>query len=209
MLKLSYEISPILQVSSETMETARNQEVDLSTHEGIDILTDARHGWRKNCRQTDDVGLGGATKKVIKLETMTKKDDSVAQRHELLGTQRIYNYLQNTQTKINKHCHDNNASITKEVRENRKPVINQLDNWHGLKSLEKQLKKCADGAKKNHGVEWHKELSDKVKSVRTHANYAMRNCQCNKEKLQQLLLIPITHQNNHQHCLPYMSTLPI
>lgn len=184
------------------MLVARRDEMSKCTPEGIDILTDARHGWRKNSRQTDVVCLGGITKKVIRLETVTRADDSIAQRHEMIGTLRVYKHLKDHQVRIRRHCHDNNPSVTKELRDNQKPVVNQLDNWHGLKSLEKLLRKCAEGPKKNHDKVWHKELHDKVKSVRTHANYCMRYCDANKEKLQ-LLLIPVSHyQNDHQHCFP-------
>ena len=40
---------------------------------------------------------------------------------------------------IGKHAHDNNASISKYVREEHPTTINQLDNWHALKQLEKSL----------------------------------------------------------------------
>ncbi len=55
-------------------------------HPGIDIETDARHGWRKNAKDTSVVCLGYKTHKVLRLEHVTKADDRVTQRHELIGT---------------------------------------------------------------------------------------------------------------------------
>mgnify|MGYP001803388271 CR=1 FL=1 len=59
----------------------------------MEILTDARHGWRKNARQTDVVCLGNKNKKVVAYDVMTSVDDVCTQRHELLGTKRIYEKL--------------------------------------------------------------------------------------------------------------------
>lgn len=176
-----------------------------TSHESgiIDILTDARHGWRKNSKHTDVVCLGNLTKKVLDIETITHQDDPIAQRHEKIGTERIYDTLR-PQVQIRRHCHDSNNQITKYVREKQPDVQNTLDNWHGLKSLEKNISEASHGPKKFHGVKWHKELSDKVKGIRTHCIYALRNCENNPDRLRELLLIPVTHyQDNHQHCLPH------
>ena len=53
--------------------------------EGIDILTDARHCWRKNARFSDIVCIGDKTHKVLKVETVSKEDKRCSQKHELLG----------------------------------------------------------------------------------------------------------------------------
>jgi len=167
----------------------------------LDILTDARHGWRKNARQSDIVCISAHSNKVIKYEVVTSQDDPVAQRHERLGTERIYQSLQGHH--IKRHCHDNNASITKYIRENHPNVVNQLDNWHGLKSLEKHLTTISKGTKRLHGSTWHKELDDKVKSIRTHAMFALKNCDGDPTKLREILLIPLLHyQNIHHQCIP-------
>jgi hypothetical protein len=41
----------------------------------IDIMTDARHGWRKNAKDTSVVAIGEKTHKVLKCEHVTKTDD--------------------------------------------------------------------------------------------------------------------------------------
>ena len=58
--------------------------------DGIDIMTDARHGWRKNAKDTSVVDIGEKTHKVLKCQHVTKADDAVSQRHEMKGTSEIY-----------------------------------------------------------------------------------------------------------------------
>ena len=66
---------------------------DSTGNGGISIVTDARHGWHKNSRQTDVPCLGHLSNKVIAYEIVTKDVDPVARRHEEIGTERTYNYL--------------------------------------------------------------------------------------------------------------------
>ena len=172
-----------------------------SSNNAVNILTDARHGWRKNARQTDVVCLGNKNKKVVAYDVVTSVDDAYAQRHELLGTKRIYEKLDQQGVVVSIHAHDNNASISKYVREQRPTTINQLDNWHALKQLEKSLKAIADGPKKKLGVTWHGELIDKPHPIRTHAYYALKNCDGNPATLRSILLNSVEHyKGNHASC---------
>ena len=84
-----------------------------SSNNTVEILTDARHGWRKNARQTDVVCLGNKNKKVVAYDVVTSVDDVCTQRHELLGTKRIYEKLDQQGVVVSKHAHDNNAFISK------------------------------------------------------------------------------------------------
>jgi diacylglycerol kinase len=43
--------------------------------ETIDIMTDARHEWRKNAKDTSVVAIGEKTHKFLKCEHVTKTDD--------------------------------------------------------------------------------------------------------------------------------------
>ncbi|KAL8571387.1 hypothetical protein ACOMHN_046562 [Nucella lapillus] len=61
---------------------------------GSSILTDARHATRKNAIFTDIVCPGAETHKVPRVETISRADDPCAQRHELLGTQGVYQYIE-------------------------------------------------------------------------------------------------------------------
>ena len=55
------------------------------------MLTDAKHGWRKNSRQTDVNCLGSKTKNALHIKVVVTKDkDPVAQCHEQLETHAIY-----------------------------------------------------------------------------------------------------------------------
>ena len=84
--------------------------------DGIDIMTDARHGWRKNAKDSSVVVLGDKTHKVLQCIHVTKADDIVSQRHELKGTQRIYENFESEDVTIKVHTHDRNLSINKLVK---------------------------------------------------------------------------------------------
>ena len=171
----------------------------------IDILTDARHGTRKNSRQTDVICIGNKTKKVVAFKTVTSEDDRVAQRHEKLGTVSIYNSLKAQSITIAKHCHDNNASISKYVREEHPETLNQLDNWHGLKQLEKSLQNISKGPKRDHGRTWHNELDDKPHAIRVHAQFCLKNCNGSAENFRTAFVNCVKHyQGDHTNC-PYIS----
>ena len=88
------------------------------------------------------------------------------------------------------------------MREEQRDVNNQLDNWHGVKSLQKSLEKVCRGRVRDEGITWHRQLEDKLQSLRIHANFALRNCNADEETLRKLLLIPLEHyQNRHGSCL--------
>ena len=59
----------------------------------IDILTDTRHGGRKDAKDSSVVAIGEKTHKVLSCQQVTKADYIVSQRHHRIGTNIIYNYL--------------------------------------------------------------------------------------------------------------------
>ncbi|CAC5419660.1 unnamed protein product [Mytilus coruscus] len=130
-------------------EIASYEELDSK----IDIMSDARHGWRKNAKDTSVVCIGEKTHKVISCEHVTKTMDPVSQRHERLRTEKIFNYLHENDVTVNVHCHDRNLSINKYVRENTE-AINQNDVWHCVKSVKSALKKVSTGSKFSEGKTW-------------------------------------------------------
>ena len=69
-------------------EIGSYEEVD-----AIDIMTDARHGWRKNATDSSVVAIGENTHKVLQCVHITKIDGIVTQRHETKGTEKIYQYF--------------------------------------------------------------------------------------------------------------------
>ena len=142
---------------------------------GINIVTDARHCWRKNAKFSDVVCLGNATNKCIRVSTVTKNDDPSSQRHELVGVRRIYDYLDLNDCPVNVHAHDNNNQITKFVREERSPTQNAIDTWHMTKGIAKAAKKFTCGFKSTRRTVWHEELSDKAAAIKTHTFYSMKN----------------------------------
>jgi hypothetical protein len=124
--------------------------------DGISIMTDARHCWRRNAKFTDVACLGDLSHKVLRVETVSKEDDSCSQRHELIGVKRVYAYLEKEQCPVINHAHDNNASVGKYVAEMTE-ATNCLDTWHVAKNIAKGTKKITTGTKKMTGILWHPE----------------------------------------------------
>ena len=119
---------------------ARKLEVELKAGDRdknvpIDILTDARHGWRKNAKDTTVIAIGDLSHKVIANEHVTRSDEPVAQRHELIGSKRIYTSLQQNDVSVGIWAHDFNATINKYVRELPPPTVNQNETWHAIKNV--------------------------------------------------------------------------
>ena len=61
--------------------------------DGINILTDARHGMRRNSMYTDIVCIGAKSHRLLRFETLTRSDEPCAQKQELRVTQIICEYL--------------------------------------------------------------------------------------------------------------------
>ena len=174
--------------------------------DGINILTDARHATRKNSKYTDVICLGANSHKVLHYETVTRGDDPCAQRHESLGTQRIYDHLQsqeNGSVHIRVHCHDRNASVNKWIRDNRPDTESTNDTWHAAKNVAKEVRSVCAGPRHLEGKTWHPQLSDKAASVKTHFYWCMKNCEQDPLKLKSMILNIIEHyKNNHVDCHP-------
>ena len=190
-------------------DQALKEEIGMSEENGgaIAILTDARHGCRRNAKDTNVVCIGNQTHKVLREEHVTREDDAITQRHELLGTRRLYDYFDSDissiggPVRINIHAHDRNASLNKFIREERPKTINQNDTWHAAKSVEKEISKVGKGSRKNHGVTWHEQLSDKVHSIRTHVQFAIRNCDHDADILREKVDNIVYHYKNiHDRC---------
>ena len=178
---------------NDSIETSLMEEIgmydDLTC---IDIMSDARNGWRKNAKDTSVVAIGEKMHKVLKCEHITKADDGVSQRHGKLGTQKIYEYLEQKDVKVKVHSHDRNMSINKFVHEHG-DTINQNDSWHGIKAVKLAMKKVSAGPKYLQNKTWSDELEDKVESVATHFHWAIRNCHQNPLELKELLLNVVEH----------------
>jgi hypothetical protein len=170
--------------------------------QGIDIISDARHGHRKNAKDTSVVAIGDRSHKVLQHVHLTKhSDDIVTQRHERLGTEKVYDYLDSQDVSIRVHTHDRNMAVNKFVRES--GPKNQNDCWHGAKSLKKQMTPISQGAQKRHEITWHRQLEDKVEPMGTHAHWAIQNCDGEPQKLQEGLLNAVEHYKNvHSKCHP-------
>ena len=196
-------------VTKESIKGALEEETALTlletendNYEGINIMSDARHGTRRNAAQSDIIALGGISHKVVGAETITRDDDPVSQRHELLGSKKLYEHFDACCVNVNIHAHDRNVSLNKLLDSEYPHVTNANDTWHATKGIAKQLKTITKGPKKMHGKTWHSELSDKAASIKTHCYYAMKNCNRQPDILRALLENIVQHyKGDHQNCL--------
>ncbi len=175
--------------------------IEIVESEGISILTDARHGTRKNSAFSDVIAIGCRTHKVVAAKTVTKKDDQISQRHELFGVKEMYKDFERKGIKVNTHGHDRNSSVNKYLATEHPDIKNANDTWHATKGIAKTLKSIGSGPKKNVGKTWHEELTDKAASVKTASYYAMKHCHGSAEQLRQSLdNIPEHYQGKHANC---------
>lgn len=182
-------------------EIAAEEFYSESGEDGINILSDARHCWRKNARFSDVVCIGQRTHKVLFAATISKEDDFITQRHELIGVKRIYEYFDNQAVQVKNHAHDNNASVTNYVKTYRWPTENAKDTWHATKGISRDIKKITSGAAYKEGKEWFKDLADKSASIRTHLYWCMKNCKEDAQKLREMMDSIIPHYTgDHSTC---------
>lgn len=122
----------VQQEYEDSISTALLEEIGMYEDlDGIDIITDARHGWRKNAKDTSVVAVGEKSHKILNCVHITTADDPVTQRHEKIGTEKIYRDLEAEQVTVQIHTHDRNLSINKMVKEI-VSTTNQHDIWHGI-----------------------------------------------------------------------------
>ena len=197
--------------AKESLDDAFNMEIgqaiansqDPSDYAGIDIITDARHGTRKNSAYSDVIALGGTTHKVVSAQVISKQDDPISQRHELVGVKKMYQEFETKNVSVRIHGHDRNSSVNKYLSQEHNLVQNANDTWNATKGIVKALKSVTTGPKKMPGITWHEELADKASSVKTATYYAMKNCNGYGERLRQMLdNIPEHYKGNHEQCLP-------
>ena len=111
----------------------------------IDIKTDARHGHRRNAKDTSVVALGENTKKVLLHVHVTKEDDKVTQRHEVIGTKRTYDYLDSKELDVGVHVSDMNMGVRGFTKKEQPEV--KHEEWHGEKGLKINLLSVSWGTK--------------------------------------------------------------
>ena len=168
--------------------------------DGINILSDARHGWRKNAKDTSVVAIGDQSHKVLDCIHVTKQQDPVSQRHEKYGTELIYENFASKDVTIKIHSHDRNLSINKLIKD-KEETINQNDLWHAVKTIKKSIKNISSGSKKSEGVTWSEQLVDKAEPIATHIHWAVRHCEKDPKKLQEFIGNIIPHYENcHEKC---------
>ena len=163
-------------------------------------MTDARHGWRKNAKDSSVVAIGEKNRKVLQCVHITKQDDIVSQRHEAKGTEKIYQYFTEKDVSVKVHTHDRNMPVNKMVKDTRF-TLNQNDSWHGVKSIKKAMKSISSGPQYKEEHTWFKQLSDKEEPIVTHFHWSIRNCEGNPVLLKSRLSnIPSHYRHERSAC---------
>ncbi|XP_035668841.1 uncharacterized protein LOC118411087 [Branchiostoma floridae] len=197
----------VAELAETSMEDALQEEITGSVlaeeddnFQGLKVLSDARHCWRKNAYYSDVVFLGHITHRAIHHELVTKEDEPISQNHEIIGTERFYEWADAKGLSIHLHGHDRNGSVNKIVKD-RQYTDNGNDTWHATKNLARSFVKVAKGKPVNRGVTWHPELSDKGAGIKTHYYWAMKTCDGDPDLLRFRLDNIVRHyQNDHRNC---------
>ena len=151
--------------------------------------------------------IGNQTYKELREEHVTREDDSITQRHELKGTRRLYDYFDSYissiggPVRISIHAHDRNASLNKFIREERPetPKPERLMAYRKIRG--KRNQQSGKGFRKNHGVTWHEQLSDKVHTIRKHVQFAIGKCDHDADILREKVdNIVYNYKNIHERC---------
>ncbi len=142
----------------------------------VDVMSDARHGCRKNSFHSDIVTLGQRTHKVVNYQHVTKDDERSSQKHEAYGTKKMYADMLADRVHVRAHAHDRNASVSKYIESDQPGTLDQLDTWHASKEVRSATKKIVKGPKKNISKTWHPQLEDKAASIKTHTYHCIKNC---------------------------------
>ncbi|XP_068754196.1 uncharacterized protein [Montipora capricornis] len=80
-------------------------------------------------------------------------------------------------------------------------IKNSFNSWHGTKGVARDMKKICSGTRRDEGIKWFTELSDKAKATKTHFYWAMRNNDGTAAEFQQYLLNVVDHyQGKHDLC---------
>lgn len=179
-----------------SIENALEEEIRLDNGEkSVDMHVEKQLLHRCNNNKTN------YSYKVISYQHITKEEKPCSQKHELVGTKKIYEEFDSKNVKIKVHSHDRNSSVSKFITTENPETVDTYDTWHAAKEVRKVMSKISKGPKKNIGQTWHPQLADKTAGVKTHFYWAMNNSNGNEDTLRFYLdNITAHYQNNHQNC---------
>ncbi|XP_078667243.1 uncharacterized protein LOC144909065 [Branchiostoma floridae x Branchiostoma belcheri] len=92
-----------------SMDRAMNEEIgdpadeEDVPDESVGIVTDARHAQRRNSHRSDIMALGQINHRVLAHMPVTKKEQTCTQKHEKVGTERLYRQLDEMES-FNNSC---------------------------------------------------------------------------------------------------------
>jgi hypothetical protein len=141
----------------------------------------------------------GQTHKIVGVQSLSRETHRVAQTREVDATMMVLSAVQDRGLGVKEVAHDMNIQLTKKLEE--AGYENSYDTWHGTKGVANAMKSIAVGAKRDMGVKWHPQISDKRASTKRHAYWAMANCGGSGQRLRELLINIVEHyKDNHAGC---------
>ena len=149
-------------------------------------MTDGRYSHRNNKSPYSEYpAIGFETGKIVGYEFMTRKEEPVAQRHETIGTVRLFDQLSNKFVdgglEIDRICHYMSKGFMKLI--NDFGWTETVDRWHAKKSITRSLVATGTGsAALNRKIQDLKISSRVVK----HFYWCSRTCEMNSERFKQL-----------------------
>ncbi|KAM7427626.1 hypothetical protein ABFA07_021273 [Porites harrisoni] len=195
-------IGIVRDLAKKSMEDAR-REVEVTpyyTANGDCIITDARHDSSRAAMHSTVSAISMSNKKIISVCNWSRADERSAPSREVPMTKEmVTNLTEVLAHNVTEVAHDCVVAL-KNWFEGR-GIKNSFDTWHGTKGVARDMKKVCSGARRDEGVKWFTELSDKAKATKTHFYWAMRNNDGTEAGFQQYLLNVVDHyQGKHDLC---------
>ncbi|XP_078360544.1 uncharacterized protein LOC144644837 [Oculina patagonica] len=168
--------------------------------EGTGVMVDGRHDSARTAYHTTVTAISMGSHKVLGVANCSREEIRSAESREKPMTLELVDRLKGEEgLNITEVSHDTVVGIKNELRS--RGISNSFDTWHGGKGVKKAITKIAKGTLKTEGKVWFTDLSDKVKSIKTHFYYSMKNCEGDPNKLRTSLTNIVEHyKGNHRHC---------
>ncbi|XP_015764652.1 PREDICTED: uncharacterized protein LOC107343583 isoform X1 [Acropora digitifera] len=141
-----------------------------------------------------------SNKKIIAVCNWSRENERSAPSREVPMTKEmITNLIENQGHNVKEIAHD--CVMALKAWFQGKGIKNSFDTWHGTKGVARDMKKICSGTRRDEGIKWFTQLSDKAKATKTHFYWAMRNNDGTAAGFQQYLLNIVDHyQGKHDLC---------
>ncbi|XP_068711084.1 uncharacterized protein [Montipora foliosa] len=164
------------------------------------VITDARHDSSRAAMHSTVSAISMSNKKIIAVCNWSRANERSAPSREVPMTKEmITNLIENQGHNVKEIAHD--CVMALKAWFQGKGIKNSFDTWHGTKGVARDMKKVCSGTRRDEGIKWFTQLSDKAKATKTHFYWAMRNNDGTAAGFQQYLLNIVDHyQGKHDLC---------